>query len=428
MNIMTVKGQQIKIGDFCPNVDLKRIINSSVSNASITDFKGKLVILDFWGTGCLACIQSFQKIDSLQKKFAGKIQFIAVNRESEDSTIRFLNRLKKHLKIPAIPFVTGDTILSNLFPHIYVPHHVWIDSAGKVCFITDGYNATAEHIENFLQGKSINLKEKKFEKDYGFDSPFLAMSNGKWLDKVASYSLLLHCISGVTFPNSATSTTETGNPNRIVQTCASIKQLFTTAYEEGGKYDFSASNSVILEVNNISKYTFPKDYNKWDEYIKNNTYNYEIMVPPSASRELYLKMQEDLQRNFNVKGSIEKRMVRCLVLVKTKACNKLKSKGGKPASNFWIKTDDSMHFIKNKPFKYLVNILNLSAKTKGLSTPFINGTTYTGNIDIKMSTNAIDDFNINALKKDLKNYGLDLVEQTRLLNVLILKEIKEKQE
>lgn len=422
-NILVVKGQVIKIGEFVRDVELNKIINSSVTNANISDFKGKLIILDFWGTGCTACIHAFRKIDSLQKKFAGKIQFIAVNNESQDSTIRFFTRLKKHLKIPDIPFVTGDTILSNLFPHMYVPHHVWIDSAGKVCFITDGYNATAEHIQEFLNGNSIGLAEKKYEKDYAYDSPLLAMSNGRWLEKVESYSLLMHCISGVTFTNAAISTTQKGRPNKIVQTCASVEQLYTVAYEQGGKYDFSASNSVILEVNNKYKYQFPKDFNEWDKWVEKNSYNYEIMIPPSEADELYIKMQEDLRRNFNIKGTIEKKIIKCLILAKTKAKDKLKTKGEKSVSNFWIMTDDSLRFMKNKPFEDFVNILSICSKTQGIQTPFINETNYSGNIDISISTDAIDDFKIDKLKKELNNYGLDLVEQNRLIDVLVLKDI-----
>lgn len=422
-NIFVVKGQTIKIGEFIPNIALNKIINSPSTNANLSDFKGKLIILDFWGTGCTACLHAFQKIDSLQKRFGDRIQFIAVNNESQDSTIRFFNRLKKHLKIPDIPFVTGDTILSKFFPHVYVPHHVWIDSNGKVLFITDGYNATAEHIQEVLKGNSIDLAEKKYEKGYVFDSPLTAMSNGKWIEKIKSYSLLMHCISGVTFSNATIPTTDNGKPNKITQNCASIEQLYTVAYDQGGMYDFSASNSVILEVRNPYKYQFPKDYNEWDKWMEENSYNYEIMIPPSEADELFIKMQEDLKRNFNVNGTIEKRMVKCLVLVKAKANDKLKSKGEKSVSNFWVMTDDSLRFMKNKPFEDFVNVLAISSKTKGIPTPFVDGTNYSGNVDISITVDAIDNFKIAKLKDELSSYGLDLVEQNRLINALVLTDI-----
>lgn len=428
MSVIVTKAQEIKIGDFCPNVELNRIINFPVSHKNLYDFKGKLIILDFWGTGCTACIHAFHEIDSLQKRFAGKIQFIAVNRESKDSTIRFFTRVKKYLKIPSIPFVTGDTILSNFFPHIYIPHHVWIDSTGKVRFITNGYNATAEHIEKFLNGDSINLVEKKYEKDYVFDSPLMAISKGKWFDKVESYSLLMHCISGVTFPNAASSTIDGGKPNRITQTGVSAEQLYTTAFSENGKYDFRASNSVILQVNNKFKYRVPIDNNEMDKWVEKYCYIYELMIPPSESNQLYKKMQQDLSRYFPIHALIEKRKVNCLVLVKTGKGNILESKGGKPESNFWIMTNDSVRFMKNKPFNTFVNVLAVSAKAKAIPTPFINGTNYSGNIDIKISTDAIDDFKIDKLKKELNRYGLDLIEENRIVDVLLLKERNDKKQ
>lgn len=423
ISVITIKAQEIKIGDRCPNIELNRIINYPVSHANLFDFKGKLLILDFWGTGCTACLHAFSEIDSLQKKFAGKIQFIAVNRESKDSTIRFFARLKKYLKIPSIPFVTQDTILSNYFPHVYVPHHVWIDSTGNVRYITNGYNATAEHIEKFLNGDSISLAQKEYEKDYSFDSPLMAISKGRWSDKVVSYSLLMHSISGVTFSNAASSTTGNEKPNKITQTDVSIRQLFITAFSENGKYDFNASNSVVLKVNNKFKYSFPSNNNELDEWIEKYCYNYELMIPPSESNQLYKKMQQDLSRYFEIHGLIEKRKVDCLILTKiSKKKYDLQSKGGKPATNFWIMTNDSIRFMKNKPFNNFVNVLSVAAEAKGIPTPFINETNYIGNIDIKISTSAIDDFEIDKLKKELNNYGLDLIKENRLINVLVLKE------
>ena len=160
LNITQVKSQEIKIGQKCPEVFLKNIINYDRNELRLSDFKGKLIILDFWSTSCSACIQAFSKIDSLQNQFKNQLQFIAVNRESYESTIDFFKK-KSHIKKPGIPFIAGDTILSRLFPHIFVPHHVWIDKAGIVQYITDGHNATAEHLNAFVNGNNLALNEKK---------------------------------------------------------------------------------------------------------------------------------------------------------------------------------------------------------------------------------------------------------------------------
>ena len=415
--------QELKIGQRCPDIILKNIINYSIAESRLSDFKGKLVILDFWGTGCTACIQAFAKIDSLQKKFDGRVQFIAVNRESYDSTIRFFKR-KNHIRKPSIPFVTGDAALSALFPHLYVPHHVWIDSNSVVQYITDGHNATAEHIQQFLSGNHPVLNEKKYEAKDDYYSPMMAIADKKGLDHLESYSLLMHCISGMSFGNSVGIAAERNNGYRLTQNCASILQLYTTAFSEGGKYDFSNSNTVMLEVNDKSKYVIPTDNNLKDEWDSNYSYNYELMVPAAESKEIYKKMQQDLFRYFNVTGIIEKRMVKCLALVRITAKDKLKSKGGKPASNFWVMTDEPVRYITNQNFDRFTGALLIRYQYIGFARPLINNTNYKGRIDIQLSVDAIDTFDINKINEELFKYGLTLKEQNTLREVLILREAK----
>ncbi|MBS0425000.1 MAG: TlpA family protein disulfide reductase [Proteobacteria bacterium] len=416
--------QVLKPGDLIPDLLLSNVINYNSEQLNLCDFKGKLLIIDFWGTGCTACLKAFPKIDSLQQLFKDKIQFVAVNSQSKDSTIRFFTKMR-HLKKPSVPFITGDTILSNLFPHDYIPHHVWIDSTGTIRFITDGYNATAEHITDFLNGNVLSLAEKKYEVQSYFDSPMEAIGgNSKWLGYLHSYSLLLHCISGVTFSNSVTSTVEGNRPNKISQTCASISQLYEVAYSEGGKYDFSSPNTIIINSKEADKLKHPADLNKWDEWIKDYSYNYELVVPPADAKYLYKKMRQDLHRYFGYTAIVTKRKVKCAVLSISGDISRLKSRGGKSKSNLWVISGDSLKYIINEPLERLVTALSMKAKSEGFPMPFIDKTNYHQNIDMRLSAEAFDNFDFNKLKKELKSCGLLLEQKNQETMVLIISDHK----
>lgn len=424
INPLDGNSQEIKIGASCPDVILKNVLNFETDEIRIKDLRGKFIIIDFWGTHCGACISSFPKLDSLQKKYAGLLQIIAVNKEDRDYTTQFFTRMK-HIKKPSIPFVTGDTLLSKLFPHVYIPHHVWIDSTGIVRYITDGYNATEDHIDIFLKNDSnLLLAEKKYEKTYFYENPMAALINKKGIDQLESYSLLMHCMSGITFPNAATSTTKNERANRITQTCSSIAQLYETAFNQDGKHDFSAENTIIYNVTDKSRFVIPKNNNLMDEWMKNFSFNYELMVPPSDGNILYEKMQQDLSRYFNAKGVIEKRLVKCLLLVQTGNAQVLRTKGGQPSTNFWIMNADSVRFMINQPFATLVTSLSLSYKAKKNDIPFIDVTHYKGNIDIQLSSEAITTFNLKSLRSQLKKYGLDLKIAKIQREVLVLNELR----
>lgn len=135
-------------------------------------------------------------------------------------------------------------------------------------------------------------------------------------------------------------------------------------------------------------------------------------------------MQQDLLRYFNVKGAIEKRLIKCLALVRITGDDKLKSKGGKPASNFWVMTNNPVRFITNQDFDRFTGALSTSYQYVGFALPLINKTNYKGKIDIELSVEAFDSFDINKLNKELYKYGLALQEQISLRDVLVLKETK----
>lgn len=417
---LNIRAQEIKIGEACPDIVLKDILNFETDEISMRDLRGKFIILDFWATSCGACIHAFPKMDSLQKKYQGRLQIIAVNPESMDKTIKFFNRMR-HIKKTAIPFATGDTILSTLFPHLYVPHHVWIDSAGIVRYITDGYNATEDHIDQFLENKDLLLAEKKYEANAYFENPMAAIANKKGIEHLESYSLLMHCISGITFSNAAVNTNGNDMPNRITQNCASVSQLYEAAFSENGKHDFNAENTIIYNIRDKARFVIPKDGNLMDDWKANYSFNYELMVPESDAAMIYKKMQLDLARYFNVKGVVEKRIVRCLALVGTNT-HLLRTKGGQAATNFWVVSTDTARFMINQPFTALVAALSISHRAKTNVMPFVDLTGYKGNIDIQLNSNALATFDLKKLKIELNRYGLDLITTDRLSEVLVLNE------
>jgi thiol-disulfide isomerase/thioredoxin len=61
--------QPLSIGDPVPDVQLDKWVNHSPSMATLSGFKGKIVIIDFWATWCTACLHAFDKLDSLQTLF-----------------------------------------------------------------------------------------------------------------------------------------------------------------------------------------------------------------------------------------------------------------------------------------------------------------------------------------------------------------------
>lgn len=150
----------VKIGGRIPDVTLTNIYNYETTKTNLSDFKAKLIILDFWATSCKSCLANFPKAEELQRKYGGEVQFLKVTCQPKAAVLPFLEELHK-THPSAIPVVTDDSALHQLFPHINLPHYVWLDQTGKVVATTTAEQVTAENIDYFLSNDNIgNMRMK----------------------------------------------------------------------------------------------------------------------------------------------------------------------------------------------------------------------------------------------------------------------------
>ena len=150
--------QEIKPGATMPFESFSNVYNWKSTRLSLQEFAGKTVIFDFWGTGCVSCLHSFPKIDSLQKRYGDRLQFILVCHEGAGKLDSFF-ALRKKVKLPAVPVITAATWLFNALPQSMLSASVWIDPARVVQFITMEYNTTTQHLDSFLNGKAVKMAD-----------------------------------------------------------------------------------------------------------------------------------------------------------------------------------------------------------------------------------------------------------------------------
>jgi thiol-disulfide isomerase/thioredoxin len=160
LNCFIASGQNLYpslvLGSEVPDIRFNRIGKDSTSVVSISDFRGKIVVLDFWATWCTSCINTFPKLDSLQREFGESVQFILVNcikgsGDSKSKITQFIkSRREKGKIVPDLPIVTDDSLIKKYFPYTFVPHYVWISPDGKLLAITSGTFVNREAILEIL--------------------------------------------------------------------------------------------------------------------------------------------------------------------------------------------------------------------------------------------------------------------------------------
>ena len=114
----------------------KKVDNISFKNLedmliSLDDFKGDLVILNFWATWCAPCREEMPSLDLLQsnKKIKNLIIFpINVGKENKDKAMKFFEDLEiKNLKL----YYDDSIELANNFSLIGLPTTILINKKGK---------------------------------------------------------------------------------------------------------------------------------------------------------------------------------------------------------------------------------------------------------------------------------------------------------
>ncbi|MFT4092053.1 MAG: DUF3738 domain-containing protein [Niabella sp.] len=411
--------EPVNIGDIVPDVPFKNIVNTPADAGSLAALKGKLVILDFWSIWCASCLASMPKMAALQKEFNGKLQVILIN-PWEDSAVAV--RRLAHLSnstisaaLAGLPVIYGDTSWRVLFPHTSVPHHVWIDTAGKVIAITNGDNATADHVNEVLNGKLPMLTVKKDLAAEGYDPWQRGLfTAGHPALQTMFFSGIQPYNPGFGSGKGAFVDTKTGLYTSVWLN-ADIMTLYAAAYS----YSKEKQVRLLIELKDKITVTFPSGKNLTDQWKAANLYSYQISLLEKDKGLLNEYMQQDLNRFFKQhRGVIAQRETRELpaLALTVKNKNLLATKGGKSK---YQKVGDSTYTFSNTPFNTIANTLQDALEDMNKPVVVIDETGFTGNVDMILYGNLGDAGNV---QKQLARYGLELKKTTRKVEVVCIQD------
>ncbi|HCY75029.1 MAG TPA: redoxin [Ignavibacteriales bacterium] len=115
-------------GDKAPDFALKSVDGKTIK---LSDYKGKIVIIDFWATWCPPCRKGIPDLISLQKDFKNDIVVIGISLDAE-KTIKDVPGFIKNYGIN-YPIVYGDEKVVNAYGGIEgIPTAFVIDKKGIV--------------------------------------------------------------------------------------------------------------------------------------------------------------------------------------------------------------------------------------------------------------------------------------------------------
>ena len=150
---------------------------SDGSNYSIKDFKGKVILLDFWTYTCIYCLRTLPTMNEIKEKYEEKGLVIIPIHSSEYEFAKHTDNIKKALSALNLNgYLTGFDTKNKTweeYGNSYWPKHVLIDREGFVRYEHPGYgtlNEFEESISDLLEipfNSDEEHRQKKHEESDG---------------------------------------------------------------------------------------------------------------------------------------------------------------------------------------------------------------------------------------------------------------------
>jgi thiol-disulfide isomerase/thioredoxin len=429
-SISQPKNSLPEVGKPCPDFVLNEIHQYKLTKASIRDFRGKPLIIDFFTQYCTACFKSFPKINNLQKEYKNEIQFLLVgfDKQFEQNARRGIRddyeQFQKHYGID-IP-VAYDSVTVKRFKLMVFPYVIWVDGKGIVQAITTSTEITKENIKKFIAGQQLDLpiaqNTDQMNEDtlYNWQKPLLINGNGGKDTDYIYRSVLMNWNRHQGFMYDMHISSD--NMKNIQGVGFTAFNLFRLAYIDS-EYAATPPGFMAADsgINHYGQWYLKPVFENMDTSLFNydlttgkNLFSYCLSIPAVHSvAEAQKKMQSDLKSYFNIQVTIEKRKMPYwkLIVIDSARAN-LVTKGNRKFEKY----SQSGFSLVNQPITRITRIIFCYNQNEVIE----DETGISSNIDIEIDTILPD---LNDVKKELNKQGLDLVRGTKEMKTMVFSNV-----
>jgi len=106
---------------------------------SLDDLKGKVVVLDFWGTWCPPCVESVPELRNLQKKYSKEPSFMLIGISSDGDEAAWRDFTEKNRMVWP-QYRDRDRKIQNAFNIHAYPTYIIIDHEGIIRYQSTGFS------------------------------------------------------------------------------------------------------------------------------------------------------------------------------------------------------------------------------------------------------------------------------------------------
>lgn len=119
-------------------------------NVSLSDYKGKVVLVNFWATWCAPCLKEMPKLNEMQAELGDKgLQVISISADDPKDLAKVKITTKRMKYTPVVLLDTEAKALSTYNPNKDMPYTFIVSPDGEIAHTKKG----------FTEGDETKLKQ-----------------------------------------------------------------------------------------------------------------------------------------------------------------------------------------------------------------------------------------------------------------------------
>lgn len=154
---------KLKIGDKAPNFTLP--VYNGKKKVSLSDYKGKYVLVDFWASWCGDCRREMPIMEEALKKYEGKIEVLSVSFDKKkESLTAYLKEHKVNYPVVCDYSAWKESAVTKAYQLAWIPTFYIVDPQGNIAGSGITGAGLAHELESIFNSDS-RIKEKIVYRD-----------------------------------------------------------------------------------------------------------------------------------------------------------------------------------------------------------------------------------------------------------------------
>jgi peroxiredoxin len=152
---LTAQEHALKINDVAPNIDLPSVKGGTVT---LSELKGKLVLIDFWASWCAPCVKEQPVLKVLYEKFgqqvtSGRFEILGISLDkTRENWQKIINQVQINWP-QASDLKYWKSPVAKAYGVSELPFNVMVDGEGKILSVNLHGKELEAFIENYLTSK-----------------------------------------------------------------------------------------------------------------------------------------------------------------------------------------------------------------------------------------------------------------------------------